>query len=814
MVKAKNRDEMINQSFSENALKMMRKRYLVTDEKTGKQETPANMFHRVANALALVEKNYRHDAKFIKKTAEDFFGIMASKEFTPAGRTLTNAGSETSLVANCIVLPIHDSMESIFQTLKDAALLQQAGSGLGFALDELRPAMSRTMRSRGVSSGPVSFLKVYDAAFGTIKQQGRHGANMAMMSVDHPDVLDLIHAKEVEGEIRNFNVSIKVTDEFMRQLTTSPDSQWYCTWKGQKVKPHKVLRHPNGSVYAYEDIDITVGQIFDELTHYAWLNGEPGIVFIDAVNRTNPLPAMGEIMSSNPCGEQFLHAYDNCNLGSINLAEFVKNGKMDWVRLRFATRTAVRLMDNVIDGFDFPVPQVTELAKKNRRIGLGIMGFADMLYQLGIKYNSEEGFEMARKTMGFINKSAHQMSRELAKEKGVFPNIKLSIYAKKRINMRNAALTTVAPTGSISMMFDSSSGIEPNFALSYVKQDKDGVQYHYLNKYFEVELHHRKFSDGEISRIKAEITKTGTIQHLTDLPQDLRDTFVISMDIPGDDHVKMQAAFQSQVDNSISKTINFPNSATHEDIKQSFINAWRVGCKSCTVYRDGSRNVQVLNLGTGENIAAPTELGIKSTAVKAVEAPLNLESDKGKIAPRVRPEVLPGRTYRIKTGYGKLYVTINNDETGAPFEVFATIGKTGGFFQEQSEAICRMISLSLRSGVKVEEIIKELKGIAGPMPVLTARGTVRSLPDAIGQILEEHARNANKSEIADIVEQVPANIAVGVSADLSKKIEADFPDGKAIADFGFMPGCPDCGNALVMSEGCISCKSCGFSRCL
>ncbi|MCL4405557.1 adenosylcobalamin-dependent ribonucleoside-diphosphate reductase [Patescibacteria group bacterium] len=807
MVKSKSRDEAVNESFSENSLKMMRKRYLAIDPKTGKQETPADMLHRVAKSLAEVEKDYHHDASFVKKTEEDFFNIMASKEYTPAGRTMTNAGSDTALIANCIVLRIPDSMDGIFQTLKEAALLQQAGSGLGFALDELRPAMSTTKRSHGVSSGPVSFLKVYNEAFGTIKQQGRHGANMAMMSVDHPDVLDFIRSKEQEGAIANFNISVKVTDDFMNKLVKKPDTLWYCTFKGKKVKPHKVLRYPNGAVYGVEEIDITVGQLFDELVNYAWTNGEPGIVFIDKINHTNPLPGLGEIMSSNPCGEQFLHPYDNCNLGSLNLAEFVKNGKMDWPRLRFATRTAVRMMDNVIDKFDFPVPQVTELANKNRRIGLGIMGFADMLYQLGIRYDSPRGFKMGEKVMGFITDEAHQMSRELAKEKGSFPNIKLSVFAKKGIKMRNAALTTVAPTGSISMMFDTSSGIEPDFALAYVKQDKDGQQYHYLNKYFEAELHRRKFSEKKINEIKEEITKTGSIQHIADLPKDLKDTFVISMDIAGSDHVKMQAAFQARVDNSISKTINFPNSATRDDIKSSFIQAWKLGCKSCTVYRDGSRNIQILNLGTGEGLTAPTGVPTTAEAIKIDKVPLDLAIDKDKIAPRVRPEVLSGKTYKIKTGYGMLYVTVNNDENGAPFEVFATIGKNGGFFQEQSEAICRLISLSLRSGVKVEEVIDNLKGIRGPAVVLTAKGTVLSLPDAIGQILEEHVRG---------VSRISEESVVTVKVDGGSKSKEDFPKSvkeKSIADFGSMPGCPECGAPLVLSEGCMSCKNCGFSRC-
>ncbi len=798
LIKISSREKnAINSRFSENALQMMKKRYLLQDEK-GNQETPADMFARVALSLAEIERNYGKDTKFVQKIAEDFFSIMASKEYTPAGRTLTNAGGETALIANCVVLPIHDTMESIFQTLKDAALLQQAGCGLGFDISEMRPADSPTKISRGRSSGPVTFLKVYDYAFGTIKQQGRHGANMAMMRVDHPDILDFIRCKQKEGEIRNFNISVIITDEFMEQLEKNSNAPWLCTFNGKKMKPHIVLRHPNGSVYGSQEVDITVKQLFDEVVEGAWTNGEPGIAFIDTVNRTNPLPGLGSIASSNPCGEQFLHAYDNCNLGSLNLAVFVKGKKIDWSRLRFATRTAVRLMDNVIDKFDFPVPQVTELAKKNRRIGLGIMGFADMLYQLGVQYNSKQGFTTAEKIMGFINKEAHKMSQQLAKEKGVFQNFAKSVYAKKKVKMRNAALTTVAPTGSISMMFDCSSGIEPNFALAYVKQDKDGHRYRYFSTYFQKALDRLQFSQKEKDEIMQEVLKTGSIQHIKSLPQSLRTTFVISMDIPGQDHMKMQAAFQAHVDNSISKTINFPNSATREDVFNSFVSAWKLGCKAATVYREGSRMVQILNLGTGENIIAPTEL---PSQTQGSEKKLGLKMDKTRLAPRPRPEVMTGKTYKVRTGYGNLYVTINNDEKGVPFEVFATIGKTGGFFQEQSEGICRLASLALRSGVKVEEVADQLKGIRGPMPLFTDKGTVLSLPDAIGRILQEHAKMSNH---VDEVISRPENQEVLPFVQIEEK---------PIAEFGLMPGCPDCGSQLVLQEGCMSCKQCGFSRC-
>lgn len=1198
----------VNARFSENALKMLRKRYLAVDEK-GVQETAADMFARVASALAAVEKNYGKKEQDVKKVARDFFNIMSTKEYTPAGRTITNGGGETPVIANCVVLPIHDSMESIFQTLKDAALLQQAGCGLGFDLSEMRPADFPTRKSRGRASGPVTFLKVYDYAFGTIKQQGRHGANMSMMRVDHPDVLDFIHCKEVEGEIHNFNISVTVTDEFMEQLEKNPNKQWWCVFNNKKYKPRKVLRHPNGSVYGTEEVDISAKEVFDELVKGAWTNGEPGIAFIDTVNKTNPLPGLGPIATSNPCvtgdtlipteqgfltmeelverygkggvkiaidvrvpktiatslvveslignggeetvpvlnlslygeegvgevskawktgvkavyklttrsgyeleataeheiftpkgkvplgelqkgdtlllqsreglwsneaklpftfsnevrgrnghtyrynfptewsqqlgqalgwligdgwirekpkqncvgftfaeedkkvllylkeilnkwyrnstsqeikrhngvyhlvygskdfmqymknlgvkavraqgkevpstlwkapreavigflqglfssdgtinifepnqtryirltsksekllkgvqllllnlgirstvynrsrkpsmklgypndgvlfelqitktnipiflkkigflgthytkkaeilrtcsyyretfedkvkeirfvgtkkvydlteslshslvangivisncGEQYLHPYDNCNLGSINLAAFVKQGKVDWARLRFVTRTATRLMDNVIDVFDFPVKEVTDLAKNNRRIGLGIMGFADMLYQLGVRYDSKQGFALGEKVMGFITNEAHTMSEELAKEKGAFPNIAKSVFARSKKKMRNAALTTVAPTGSISMMFDCSSGIEPNFALSYVKQDKDGVQYHYLNKYFEEAVAKLKLAAKEKDEILQEVVGKGTIQHIGKLPKALRDTFVISMDIVGLDHMKMQAAFQKHVDNSISKTVNFPNSATREDVAGSFVAAWKLGCKSATVYREGSRVVQILNLGTGENLIAPTALGVGKDSIEK----LDLRMDQQRLASRPRPEVMTGKTYRVKTGYGNLYVTVNNDEKGVPFEVFATIGKNGGFFQEQSEAICRMISLVLRTGVKIEEVVEQLKGIRGPMPIFTDKGTILSLPDALGRILEDHVKFAPRVE-----EAVARPERQEVLPFIEKK--------QTIAEMGFMPGCPDCGSPLLMSEGCISCKECGFSRCM
>lgn len=812
--------DKINKSFSENSIKVMEKRYLI-ERSNGKKETPADMFARIAGTLARVEKNYGKTTAAVKKHEREFFDLLSKKKYTPAGRTVRNVGAQTSLVANCIVLPVGDSMEEIFQTLKDASLLQQAGSGLGFDFSFLRPAMTPTKKSQGVSSGPVEFLKVYDAAFGVIKQQKRHGANMGMMSVEHPDVLDFIRAKEVEGSIRNFNISVQLTDRFIKAVKEKPNEQWYCVWKDKKLKPRRVLRTPNGSVVGVEEVDVTAKEIFDELVEYAWQNGEPGVFFVDEVNRkSNPLPGLGAITCTNPCGEQPLHPYDNCNLGSINLAQFVSNKKVNWADLKKSTKLAVRMQDNVIDLFDFPVEKVTALAQKNRRIGLGVMGFADMLYQMRVPYNSEKGVKLAEKVMETISTAAHEMSRELAKEKGEFPNIEESVYGKKyahlrkgegkgkkkKVSMRNSALTTIAPTGAISMMLDCSGGIEPEFALAFVKQDKDGIQYHYLNTHFENALRENKVSKAKIEKIKAEIKEKGSIQHMDGLPKEIKETFVVSMDISAKDHMKMQAAFQKHVDNSISKTINFPNSATREDIAEGFINAWEMGCLSATVYRDGSREVQILNLGDGKDIKKPTEIGGKKETLPVAK----MASDTNGHQPKDRPEVMSGKTYRRRTGYGNLFVTVNNDENGRPFEVFATIGKSGGFFQEQSEAMCRMISTALRAGVSIKEIISQLKGIRGPMPTMTEKGTILSLPDAIGQVMEEHI-GLNKTHDLSLFDIEPTPTAVLASSATTSVEEAN----KSVADFGHMPGCPDCGSALKMAEGCISCSNpaCGFSRC-
>lgn len=581
--------------FSVNALRVLAGRYLQRDENGEVCETPEDMFNRVAKALAKVEENYGKSENEIKDYEEKFREVLYNFEFIPAGRTLTNAGGKTRLVSNCIVLHFQDSMDGIFKTLHDAALLQQAGSGLGFPWHLLRPAGLRTNRTQGTSSGPVSFLRAYNESFGVIKQQGRHGANMGVMRVDHPDILEFVEAKWEEGSLVNFNISVGMTDEFMQAVESRSNEPWLCNWKGQKMKPRRVIRNKRGAFVDAIDETITASELMDKIINAAWRNGEPGVLFPDAANRTNPVPELGRLEATNPCGEQWLHDGDVCNLGSINLAKFVKNGKIDEERLKFVTEMSVRMLDNVIDLSDFPVEKVNTTFRNNRRIGLGIMGFADMLYQLRAGYNSEEGLEVGKKVMKMVNDISHNYSESLAKEKGCFPNWEISIFGPKvqNVKRRNSALTTIAPTGSISMLLDCSSGVEPFFALSYYKEVMSGQKLIYINNFLEEELKRLNLYTEDI--IKS-IEKTGSIQQISELPEETRKVFVTAMDISAHDHIKMQAAFQEHVDNSISKTINFPNSATREDVRQGYIMAWKLNLKGCTVYRDGSRQEQVLNL--------------------------------------------------------------------------------------------------------------------------------------------------------------------------------------------------------------------------
>ncbi len=616
--------------FSPNALKVLSGRYLQRDENGEVRESPEEMFDRVARALAKVEGNYGKNKEQIQQHAERFKDVLYNFEFIPAGRTLANAGGKTRLVANCIVLHFEDSMEGIFTTLKDAALLQQAGSGLGFPWHLIRPAGFRTSKTQGMASGPVSFMRAYNESFGVIKQQGRHGANMGVMRIDHPDILEFIEAKWEEGSIVNFNISVGLTDEFMQAVKNKSQAPWVCQWNGKKMKPRRVIRNSRGAFVEARDESITASELMDKIIDAAWRNGEPGVLFPDSANKTNPVPALGRLEATNPCGEQWLHDGDVCNLGSINLAKFVADGEINEKRLRSVTKTAVRMLDNVIDLSDFPVDKVNATFRNNRRVGLGIMGFADMLYQLQIPYNSEKGYETATKVMSIVNNSAHEASQELAKEKGTFPNWDISIYGPKGQDekMRNSALTTVAPTGSISMLLECSSGVEPFFALAYNKEVMSGQTLSYINPHLEEELKKLGLYTDEIIK---EIEKTGSIQHIERIPQGIRKVYVTAMDIDADAHIQMQAAFQKHVDNSISKTINFPYSATRDDVRKGYLLSWELGLKGCTVYRDGSRQEQVLNIKKEEK--KKEEDGKKEIRDEQIEIPSEEETNFEEIIP-------------------------------------------------------------------------------------------------------------------------------------------------------------------------------------
>ena len=527
--------------FSINALTVVAKRYLVTDREGKVIETPEDMFYRVAYTLSKVEEHYGKTPEQIETIRNDMLDVLMKFEFTPAGRTLANAGAPTPIIPNCIVLHMDDSMTGIFETLKEASILQQAGAGLGFPFHLLRPAGTIARRSRGVAALPVSFLKVYNTAFGVIKQQNRHGANMCVMRVDHPDILEFIHCKDLEGDVNNFNISVGLTDEFMKKVKTNDPSPWLCTWNDEKMKPRRVYPGPHATIVDIKDETMTARELFQEVISSAWLTGEPGCVFLDRVNETNPLPGLGRIEACNPCGEQFLHDGDVCNLGSINLDKFVKDGKVDFERLRHVTRIAVRMLDNVVDLTNAPVERVNKMFHGNRRIGLGIMGFADMLYKLRVGYNTEEGFKTAEKVMKCIQETAHETSRQLAEEKGVFPNWEKSVYVQRGVKMRNAALTNIAPTGTIAMIFDVSGGVEPYFALAYHYENILGgnTNLYYVNRHLKKELETRGLlTDDIMKRIQDE----GTLQTIDDIPDELKRVFVTSMDISAEAHIRMQAA--------------------------------------------------------------------------------------------------------------------------------------------------------------------------------------------------------------------------------------------------------------------------------
>ena len=743
--------------LSKNSLIVLEKRYLKKDEHGTVVETPEEMFRRVAQNVASADLIFDAQADVLS-SEEAFYQIISSLEFLPNSPTLMNAGRDLQQLSACFVLPVDDSMDSIFEAIKHTALIHKSGGGTGFSFSRLRPAHDVVHSTGGVASGPVSFMKVFDAATEAVKQGGtRRGANMAILRVDHPDIVEFITCKENEHVLNNFNISVGITEEFMEAVKSGSEFELINPRNGAAVRT------------------VSAQHIFTLMVRMAWKNGEPGIIFLDRINRDNPTPGLGEIESTNPCGEQPLLPFESCNLGSINLATIVTDGQISYERLRQLVHLGVHFLDNVIDKNSFPIAEMEEMTQGNRKIGLGVMGFADMLIRLRIPYDSEEALMVAEEIMKFISCEAMKASEELALARGCFPNFSLSVYTGK---MRNATRTTIAPTGSLSIIANCSSGIEPLFAVSFLRKNiLSDVQLIEVNPLFEQIAKDRGFFSQELMET---IAKRGSMRGLEEVPEDIQDLFATAHDITPEWHVRMQAAFQKYTDNAVSKTVNFPYSASEDDVAQVFQLAYELGCKGVTVYRDGSREQQVLNKAHPQQMKGrEKDKGDKEE--KSEEMPM-----KDKL-PRPRPEVTTGGTVKVNTGCGSLYVTINEDEHGL-CEVFARMGKSGGCISSHSEAIGRLISLALRAGVETEAIMKQLKGIRCPRVGFHNGDKVLSCADAI-QIAIQRYIHSGPSSVQLSLDQLDKGL------------------------YGRCPECPECGAMLEMQEGCLKCRSCGYSEC-
>ena len=763
--------EKIKPALNENAMKVLSKRYLKKDNDGNPIEEPNELFFRVAENIAQADKIYDKSAK-LDDVIEEFFTMMSSLDFLPNSPTLMNAGRPLQQLSACFVLPVEDSMESIFETLKHTALIHKSGGGTGFSFSRLRPSNDSVKSTNGVSSGPVSFMQVFNAATEAIKQGGtRRGANMGMLRIDHPDIMQFITCKDITTSLTNFNISVALTKEFMDAVEDDEDYNLY----------NPRTKEVAGTLHARE--------VFNKIVTQAWKNGEPGIVFIDRMNETNPTPEIGMIESTNPCGEQPLLPYEACNLGSINLSHFVKKGKVEWKRLEQTVRSAVHFLDNVIDMNNYPIPKIGEITRSNRKIGLGVMGWADMLFQLKMPYNSPDAVMLAEKVMSFIEEKSHKASEEIALKRGAFPNFKQSIY-KDGNPIRNATTTTIAPTGTIGLIANASGGVEPMFALVYKRANcLDKAEMFIINPYFE-----KAIKDAGIysEELMTKIAQEGTIQHIKEIPEKIKRVFVTAHDILPEDHIRMQAAFQKYVDNAVSKTVNFTHNATKEDVSKAYILSYKLGCKGVTVYRDGSREDQVL-ISANTNKDKKDEQTASTATVKKA---------------RLRPKRVIGSTLLMHTGCGKMYVTINEDKEGV-FEVFTQLGKSGGCTATQSEAIARLISLALRSRVETSKIIEQLKGIRCPSPTLTEGGAILSCPDAIAKALESYL---SEREMPNLFNDNSDSHSVKPITE--KKVETKIYQSKASGNSeGTCPQCPECGEMLEFAEGCVVCKSCGYSKC-
>jgi ribonucleoside-diphosphate reductase alpha chain len=775
----------LERNLSPSAIKVLEKRYLKRDDEGQPLEGPIDMFARVAENIAQADLNYDPTAD-VNETAGRFFALMTNLEFLPNSPTLMNAGRELQQLSACFVLPVEDSMDSIFTAIKNAALVHQSGGGTGFSFTRLRPKNDIVASTKGVASGPVSFMKVFDTATETIKQGGtRRGANMGILRVDHPDILDFITAKEEEHVLNNFNISVGITEEFMEAVRSDSDYAVRNPRSGEELARYRAR------------------EVFDLIVKLAWKNGEPGIIFLDRLNRDNPTPQLGEIESTNPCGEQPLLPYESCNLGSINLKLMVKDGEVDWDRLRRVVHEGVHFLDNVIDMNRYPLPEIEQMTRGNRKIGLGVMGWADLLVLLGVAYDSLEAIELAHRVMGFIDDEAKRASADLAEKRGVFPNWQGSTWQQRDMSLRNATVTTIAPTGTISIIAGCSSGVEPLFALALIRNVMDNTELPEAYPLFEEMVRERGLYSEDLMR---QVASTGGLHDVEGVPDELKRAFVTAHDVTPEWHVRMQAAFQDHTDNAVSKTVNFPTAATPEEVEQVYLLAYELGVKGVTIYRDGSRDEQVLNIGEVKRKKKAVSGGGNGNGTNgAVRHRISPQPDAEELdwgspcpwcgsqlmPPRgSRESVLRGETREKITGCGSLYVTINEDEFG-PREIFANMGKAGGCASASTEALGRLISLAFRYGAPPEKIAKQLKGIRCHVPLGLGPNQILSCPDAIGKALSDKYLDtaAMPYDYSEPVQQLEMPIAYAQGA------------------------CPDCGGAIEHEGGCMVCRSCGYSRC-
>ncbi|NQT91840.1 MAG: vitamin B12-dependent ribonucleotide reductase [Lentisphaerae bacterium] len=770
-----------------NAEAVLRSRYLMKNDKGEFEETPAELFHRVADAVASAEKSYGLSDGAVETIRDEFYRIMTERMFLPNSPTLMNAGRSSGMLSACFVLPVEDSVDAIFAGVHHTALIQKAGGGTGFSFSRLRPKGDRVSSSGGTTSGPISFMKVFSEATNAIQQGAfRRGANMGIMRIDHPDVVSFIRAKEDLTKLTNFNLSVGLTDEFMNSVNTDPSID-HAVYNPRNAEKSVVTRE-DGSCW-------TVGEVFDLIVEKAWQSGEPGVIFLDRINEANPTPHAGPIEATNPCGEQPLLPFESCNLGSINLARFVNvdgdEAAFDFDACREVIHLAVRYLDDVIDINRYPIPEIADVSRANRKIGLGVMGFADALYALGIPYDSDKGLEFGETIMRFLNDESHKASERLAEERGTFPNWRGSTWEQRGIGMRNACTTTVAPTGTISIIAGCSGGIEPLFSLAFMRNVLNGQKLKEVNTEFARLARARGFySEGLITRI----AEKGSIRGMPEIPEDVQRVFVTAHDIDPEWHIRMQAAFQRHCDASISKTINFPQKATAEDVRKIYLLAYEHRCKGLTVYRDGCRENQ------------PMALNKKKEAPPEPE-----EKEPAFVAPIDLPELMSAIRIKQRTPFGNMHIKIVVDPiSGREREIFAQLGKGGDVACSDLEGMCRLISLYLRVNGSLDDVMTQLDGIGSSLSVSTKDGRITSLADGLAKAIRKYM-------FAKDIAGLDA-LLLG-RADLShvKKGLRTMSPGDHGASTGspqvFKVKCPECTGTLAFEEGCVKCPSCGFSQC-